>query len=129
MDEANPDPVAGVDVKLEQARRFALSLPEAREEPHHEALSFRVGGKIFATVHPDGKHLHVFVDEEVREPLIAAEPAVYESLRWGGKVLGVRVLLAQADSAVVSELLRTAWSSKAPKRLVASPTESRRKPR
>jgi hypothetical protein len=114
-------------VKLDQARRFALSLPEAREEPHHEAMSFRVGGKIFATVHPEGKHLHVFVDEEVREPLIAAEPTVYEPLRWGGKVLGVRVLLSKADSSIVSELLRTAWSTKAPKRLVAPQTESRKR--
>lgn len=116
-------------MKLDQARRFALSLPEAREAPHHELASFRVGGKIFATVHPDGKHLHVFVDEEVREPLIEAEPAVFEPLRWGGKVIGVRVLLPEASSAVVSELLRTAWSTKAPKRLIASSIESRRKPR
>ena len=115
-------------MKLEQARRFALSLPEVRELPHHELTSFRVGGKIFATVHPDGKHLHVFVDDEVREPLIEAEPEVFEPLQWGGKVIGVRVLLPKASSTVVSELLRTAWSVKAPKRLL-SPTEARHKPK
>jgi len=37
------------DVKLELARRYALSLPEAVEEPHFEYASFRVRGKIFAT--------------------------------------------------------------------------------
>jgi len=113
-------------MKLAQARRFALSLPEAIEAPHHELTSFRVGGKIFATIHPDGLHLHVFVDEEVREPLIEAEPAVFEPLQWGGKVIGVRVLMPKADSRVVSDLLRTAWRAKAPKRLLA-PAAARRK--
>ncbi len=114
-------------MRLDQARRFALSLPEARELPHHDLTSFRVGGKIFATIHPDRKHLHVLVDEDAREPLIAAEPAVYEPLQWGGKVIGVRVLLSKADSSVVSDLLRTAWNAKAPKRLVTMPAAPRRK--
>ena len=47
---------------LERARAFALSLPEATEEPHHDMSSFRVRGKIFATVPPDGEHLHVYLD-------------------------------------------------------------------
>jgi hypothetical protein len=36
-------------------RRLALSLPETTEEPHHDMTSFRVGGKIFATVTPRGR--------------------------------------------------------------------------
>jgi hypothetical protein len=107
-------------VKLEQARRFALSLPEVTEEPHHEASSFRVAGKIFATVPPDGAHLHVFVEEEDRAPLIAAEPAVYEKLWWGKKVMGVRIVLADAKAEAVYDLLRTAWRRKAPKRLLGA---------
>ena len=113
-------------MKIEQARRFALSLPEAAEEPHHELSSFRVRGKIFATVAPDGKHLHIFVDEHQREPVVAATPAAFEKLWWGPKVVGVRVVLAKAGAAVVSELLYSAWSRKAPKRLVASFVGSRK---
>lgn len=52
----------------EQARRFALSLPEATEEPHFDKASFRVRGRIFATVPPDGQHLHVFVATAVAAP-------------------------------------------------------------
>lgn len=115
-------------MKLAQARRFALSLPEAIEAPHHELASFRVGGKIFATVHPDGKHLHVFVDEETREPLIESQPAVYSPLQWGGKVIGVRVFLPDASSATVSALLRTAWSVRAPKRLQEIAASRRKAP-
>jgi hypothetical protein len=46
---------------LAQARKIALALPEATEQDHHGALSFRVRGKIFATV-PDSEHLRVMVD-------------------------------------------------------------------
>jgi len=107
-------------LKLEQARRFALSLPEATEEPHFELSSFRVRGKIFATVPPDGKHLRIFVDETQREQVVAAQPAVFEKLWWGSKVVGVRVTLAKASSATVFDLLYSAWCRKAPKRLAAS---------
>ena len=34
---------------LDEARAVALSLPGSTEEPHFERISFRVGGKIFAT--------------------------------------------------------------------------------
>ena len=51
-------------MRLETARRFALSLPETTEQPHFEKSSFRVKGKIFATVPVGGKALHVFVGEE-----------------------------------------------------------------
>jgi hypothetical protein len=37
-------------VSVDQARRFALSLPEAVEQDHHGRPSFRVAGKIFATL-------------------------------------------------------------------------------
>ena len=47
-------------MKLAEARRHALSLPEATEAPHFHFTSFRVRGKIFATAPPDGEYLHVF---------------------------------------------------------------------
>jgi len=107
-------------LKLEQARRFALSLPETAEEPHFELSSFRVRGKIFATVPVDGKHLHIFVDEQHRESAVIAQPASFEKLWWGSKVVGVRVVLAKASHETVSDLLYSAWCRKAPKRLIAS---------
>jgi hypothetical protein len=51
-------------MKLDVARRFALSLPETTEAPHFHYASFRVQGKIFATAPPDGEHLHVFVADD-----------------------------------------------------------------
>ena len=39
-----------VSVSLDDLRRLALALPEATEQDHHGKPSFRVGGKIFATL-------------------------------------------------------------------------------
>ena len=103
--------------KLDQVRRYALSLPEVTEQPHFDYSSFRVRGKIFVTVSPGGQHLNVFVDEEQRELALAVHAAFVEKLWWGGKVVGLRVELASADGKVVNELVRQAWARKAPKRL------------
>ncbi len=107
-------------MKLSQARKYALSLPETNEEPHFDYSSFRVRGKIFATIPPSGEFLHIFVDEYQRAPLIAAEPAKYAALHWGAKVIGVKVTLATASATTVNRLLLHSWQRKAPKRLAAS---------
>ena len=104
---------------LEQARRFAMSLPEAAGAPHFELWSFRVRGKIFATVPPDGKHLHVFVDEATTHAASAAHPKAFEPLFWGKKLAGIRVTLSAAKAGPVQDLLTSAWRRKAPKRLAA----------
>jgi hypothetical protein len=106
-------------MKLAQVRRFAMSLPEVTEEPHFHYSSFRVRGKIFATVPPDGEHLHVFVADEEREIALALQPEFLEKLHWGKRVVGLRVSLAKANLKVVNKLLVQAWSRKAPKTLVA----------
>lgn len=103
---------------LEQVRRYALSLPEVTEQPHFAYGSFRVRGKIFATVPPDGQHLHLFVDEGQRERALAVHAAFAEKLWWGGKVVGLRINLAEADVTAVSALVRQAWTRKAPKSLL-----------
>ena len=105
-------------MKLEAARRIALALPEAAEAPHFDFTSFRVRGKIFATSPPGGELLHVFVDDAERERLLELHPEFAEKLWWGKKVVGVRVILAKADAAVVKAMLANAWRRKAPKALL-----------
>jgi len=104
---------------LQQARKFALSLPEATEEPHFEFTSFRIGGKIFATAPPESEYLHVFLPEDAREAALARGADFLEELRWGKRVLGLRVMLPAANPADVHALLEQAWAHKAPKRLRA----------
>lgn len=103
-----PPPMNFADIQ-----RHALSHAGATEAPHHELTSFRVGGKIFATVPPDQKHLHVFVDEWDRASALAADPSHVEPLGWGGKVVGLRISLAGADEELIKRLLTRAWGRKA----------------
>ena len=102
-------------MKLTQVRRFAMSLPEVTEVPHHHFSSFRVRGKIFVTVPPDDGHIHVFVEEDVRERALAFDPEFIEKLLWGGKVVGLRIALFAAKPGVVTALIGKAWERKAPK--------------
>jgi hypothetical protein len=104
-------------LRVATIRKQALSLPEATEQPHFDYTSFRVGGKIFATVPPDEMHVHVFVAEEHRGPFMAMYPDYIRELTWGKKVVGLRVALADADAAVVKQLVSFAWQNKAPKGL------------
>lgn len=99
-------------MKVDAVRRFALSLPDATEEPHFHYSSFRIGGKIFATMPPSNDLLHVFAPEEDREAAIAAHPEICETIHWGKRVVGVRVDLKSASRSLVEDLLRAAYDSK-----------------
>ncbi|HWW55022.1 MAG TPA: MmcQ/YjbR family DNA-binding protein [Acidimicrobiales bacterium] len=98
-------------------RRLALSLPEATEAPHHDMTSFRVGGKIFATMPPAGDRVHIMVSADEVAASCAEHPNFVEELWWGKKLSGCRVMLAKADRVIVRELLTEAWRGKAPKKL------------
>ena len=115
-------------MRLETARRFALSLPETTEEPHFEKSSFRVKGKIFATVPEGGKLLHVNVEPDEGAALVQEQPDAFEAIVWGkqARTDWIRVHLAKADWAVVQELLEEAWRRKAPTRVRAAYDEQRR---
>ena len=98
-------------------RARALALPEAEEQDHFGKPSFRVRGKIFATLPPDGRHLHVFLDEPAVRMVVANDPEAFEELRWGARLAGVRIRLAAARPAAVRDLLFASWRRKAPKSL------------
>jgi hypothetical protein len=105
-------------VKIGEARRLALSLPEAHEKGHHGIPSFRVANKIFATV-PDNEHLHVMVGPDEADMAVGAAPRAFEQLWWGERLAGVRVNLAVADIGLLTMLLTEAWRRKAPRRLAS----------
>jgi hypothetical protein len=104
-----------VAVKLEDVRKMTLALPDTTEEPHHNFGSFRVRGKIFATIPPGGELLHIFLPQEARELALAMYPEFLEPVLWGSKVLGVRANLPLARKATVVSLIRQAYAFKAAK--------------
>ncbi|HEX3424624.1 MAG TPA: MmcQ/YjbR family DNA-binding protein [Acidimicrobiales bacterium] len=105
-------------ITLDETRAVALSLPEAGSEEHHGMESFRVRGRIFATV-PDDDHVRVMVDGQEIEAAVAEYPDVCAPFWWGARLACVVVTLAAADPGLVGELLTEAWRRKAPKKLAA----------
>ena len=114
-------------MKIDAVRRHAMSLAAVTEEPHHDYSSFRVRGKIFVTIPPDGQFIHVFVDEEDRERTLAVHPDFVEKLFWGDKVLGLRVHLAPAAPAVVRSLVDKAYEARVRKDAAPRAAGGRRK--
>jgi hypothetical protein len=119
-----PDAGAGDGTTVSDVRDLALALPEATESPHFDMTSFRVRKKIFATVPPEERHAHIFVDESEARACAAEDSAAFEVLQWGERVSGVRVRLAAVSRPRLEELLIDAWRRKAPKRVIAAYDEA-----
>jgi hypothetical protein len=103
-----------MSVSAAAVRKLALALPGAVEQPHHDMTSFRVRGKIFATMPPDGGRVHLFLAEDEVASYCAEFPSAVEELWWGKRLSGCRVLLRHADRALVREMLALSWRRKAP---------------
>lgn len=104
-------------------RRLALALPEAHEEPHFESTSFRVKGKIFATMDPafaEGSFV-LKLDPEDQHNLAEGHPGKVAAIEgYWGRSGWTRVFATELDEAVLTDFLRMAWARVAPKRLVAA---------
>jgi hypothetical protein len=97
-------------------RTYALSLPEAQEHSHHGMPSFRVRGKIFATM-PDDDHMRVMAGESEILAAVAEEPASCEQFYWGNRLACVVVNVRTVSPGLMRNLLAEAWRRKAPKSL------------
>lgn len=100
----------------DEIRRFALALPGALEVDHHGFPSFRVAGKIFATLRADPPRLMVKLDLEDQHNFVEGHPDRITAVPgyWGRK--GSTLVDPQLDLATIETLLRLAWSRAAPKR-------------
>jgi hypothetical protein len=101
-------------------RAVALSLPEAEEVPHFDRPSFRVRGKIFATLPPGGELVVLRVPELVKESLKQSDPDAHVALPGGWDRGGwTQLAIGRMDAGKMADLVRLAWRGVAPKRLVA----------
>jgi hypothetical protein len=101
---------------LTEVARLALGLPDAVEQDHHGMRSFRIDGKIFATV-PDEQHVRIMADPEEIRAAVAEEPQACTEGWWGKRLACVVVEIQRAPRPLVTELLADAWRRKAPARL------------
>ena len=104
-------------VSPDEARALALALPEAVEQDHHGRPSFRVGGKIFATLWSE-ERMNVMLDRDGVLTAVESAPAACEEVWWGKRLAAVGVTLAHADRGLLGELLTDAWEQRAPGRLL-----------
>ena len=103
-------------VSTDQARRLALALPHVVEQDHHGRGSFRVAGRIVATL-GDERAINVMAGETRIRAAAADLPEVCSAVFWGKRLAAVRVDLELADRALLEDLLDHAWRAKAPARM------------
>ena len=101
---------------LAEVAELALAFPEAVEQHHHGMRSFRIDGKIFATV-PDEQHVRIMLDQQDILAAVAEEPHACAESWWGKRLACVIVEIERAPRPLVKELLEDAWRRKAPARL------------
>jgi len=100
-------------------RRIALAFPGAEEKAHMAHPDFRVGGKIFATLHaPEKGTGAVMLLPEQQELAMAAEPDAFSPAAgaWGRGGSTV-VSLARVSDEWLERTLDWAWRKRAPAKL------------
>ncbi|MFN3626277.1 MmcQ/YjbR family DNA-binding protein [Parvibaculum sp.] len=106
-------------VTADQARKIALSLPEAEEKSHFDRPDFRVRNKIFASLHAAEKRIVVKLGPEEQAMLVESEPKVFAPVPGGwGRKGWTQVNLSAANAAILREAVTRGWRNAAPKTLV-----------
>lgn len=105
-------------MSADEFRELALSLPEAEERSHMGHPDFRVGGKIFATIAPDGAKGMAKLAPEQQKLFVRSEPEVFVPVNgaWGKRGATYIVLSAAIEPSVRQALIQ-AWKNVAPKKL------------
>lgn len=105
---------------LDDFTRVALSLPEAVEGAHMGRTDFRVGIRIFASLHPDKDAGMVILSPEEQAMLVEAEPAMFAPVPGGwGKSGATLILMAAVDPPTLRDALFRAWHRRAPPSAIA----------
>jgi hypothetical protein len=106
-------------VTADAFRKLALDLPDAIEAEHMGHPDFRVGGKIFATIGPDGTWGMVKLTPEQQTKFVRTSPKVFQPVNgtWGRRG-ATKVILKAATKTVVTPALVAAWTNTAPQDLL-----------
>jgi hypothetical protein len=98
-------------------RKAALAMPEAHEAPHFDIASFRVGKKIFCTLHTAEPRIMLKLDPEDQHNLSDGEVILPVPGAWG-RHGSTFVYYEKLDPERLPGLMRLAWANVAPKRLL-----------
>lgn len=97
-------------------RTLALAQPEAYEADHFGMPSFRVGKKIFCTIHSPEPRTMLKLDPEDQRNLSDGEVILPVPGYWGQKG-STLIYYERVEPELLANLMRLAWSGVAPKRL------------
>lgn len=99
-------------------RKIALGMKGAIESAHHGHPDFRVGGRIFATIHPDQAWGMVKLTPDQQQEFVRQNPAAFkpENGAWGREGC-TAVHLRTVDEDVLGEAMTLAWQATAAKRV------------
>ena len=103
----------------EDVRRIALSLPDTTEKIAWSMPTFRVAGKMFATLPEEETSIAVRCPKEERDELVLAEPEKFWIAEHEAMFAWVRVRLAALeDEGELRDILADSWRQAAPTRLL-----------
>ena len=103
---------------VEDVRKIALSLSQANEHVHFDAVSFQVGSKIFCTLNTTDLRLTLKLDTEDQHNLVAVHPKIVAAVEgyWGRKGW-TQIRFSDLSPTKLEQYVRMAWMRVAPKRL------------
>jgi hypothetical protein len=108
-------------VTAAQFRKLALQLPETEEKSHFEQPDFRVRGKIFADLDPEGTRGTLKLSMELQAVLLDSLPQAFTpAAGYWGRQGWTHVRLDAVELGALKDLMGEAWRMIAPKRLVAA---------
>ena len=93
-------------------RRIALAMQDAVEGQHMAHPDFRASGRIFATLHPDGRQGMVTLSPEQQQLFMRDHPTMFTpaSGAWGRQGCTM-VKLSAADEETIGEAMTLAWQA------------------
>jgi hypothetical protein len=94
-------------VTVDAVRAMALGFFDVVESPHHGFPSFRVSGRIFATL-PDATHLNVMIGEGGIRAVVATRPMDCTERWWGKRLAALTIDLELTDEPFVRDMLEDA---------------------
>lgn len=104
-------------------RSFVLALPEVEQQQTWGHPTFRVCGKIFASLPDDGTAIVKTTPDE-QAALVAEDPETYAVAPRVGRYGWVTVQLSAVPTGDLRALVWQAWQRTAPRRLVAEHSEA-----
>jgi len=102
-------------VTVRQAKKIAMSMPQAEERTHHGHPDFRVNGRIFATLWPDEARAVVKLAIPDQMALVQMDPGAFSLNGWSRQGY-TNVDLKHIDVSRLRTVMESAWSNCAAKR-------------